>query len=341
MILKKKFFFHSTYPLMYVIMITIIIMPTIIVAIYSYNFIPCTTPSLLKFEPKAHSGTTLRYWLESNVVHTTTFMMAHQVVFPIVAAVLIILGAIMLIHTKPFNYGEEVGTTLDKEVIANNNNKEVIKKIFEVITNVCVISALSFWITLYIFIMDAIGLGIANSNDNWELRDYSLDKSAYGFEIESNPLRTLYSLSAFMLAQSGLITLLMIIYFFIFMIFLFVAQCDYQCTSNKIESKALPFTYLYFPIFPLMNISSHFTHIIIGFIHNPFHATSVGIFYAGVVIMIFLTSMITSYLYKLYFWKQVEQRYSVIILTIIHFILVFFLYGICSIYGYTIFPYSN
>ena len=293
------------------------------------------------YEPKAHNGTTLRYWLESNIIHTATFIMAHQVVFPIVAAVLIILGAIMLIHTNQFNYGEKVGKTLND--VFNNNGEE---KKLEVITNICVISALSFWITLYIFIMDAIGLGIAKNNGG-ELRNYSLDNNTYGFEIRSNPLRTLYSLSAFMLAQSGLITLLMIIYFTIFMIFLFVPQCDCQCASKcgecqrcqcaskcdevkKYMRKALPFTYLYFPIFPLMNISFHFTHILIGFIHNPFHATSVAIFYGGVVIIIFLTSMITSYLYKLYFWKQVKQRYSVIILTIIHFILVFFCMGFAA-----------
>ncbi len=34
--------------------------------------------------------------------------------------------------------------------------------------------------------------------------------------------------------------------------------------------------YIMSPLFPLSNLSIHFTHIVIGFIHNEKHATSVG-----------------------------------------------------------------
>ena len=278
------------------------------------------------YEPRAESGATLRKWHDDNE-HTTKFIMAHQVVFPLLAALLIILSATVLICVEPFSYGNKVDYILNAEI---DDSEESIEKTWETITSISVISVLSFWITLYISIMDAIGLVIAISDTNTkELRmDYSLDESVYSFNT-TPPLKISYSLTVWMMVQSLAVFISLIVWIVVMKV---VARSVVRIVERIIginlvydNGSYLPsFTYLYLPVFLLVNILIHFTHILIGFIHNPFHATSVGIFYVGVVIMILLILKVISYLYKLWVFSKHHRRPQChcMILTVIYSVVI-------------------
>ena len=61
---------------------------------------------------------------------------------------------------------------------------------------------------------------------------------------------------------------------------------------------------IFSPVCPIAHILVHFTHIVIGFIHNEHHATSVGLFYVGAVILQVLMFKVVSHMYFTCFYLK-------------------------------------
>ena len=108
---------------------------------------------------------------------------------------------------------------------------------------------------------------------------------------------------------------------------------------------------IFSPVCPIAHILVHFTHIVIGFIHNEHHATSVGLFYVGAVILQVLMFKVVSHMYFTCFFfkdplpdvKFVKNSSHYIVFGMVYFSLSVVLFGLVAFVAglYILLPINN
>ena len=146
--------------------------------------------------------------------------------------------------------------------------------------DVTVLSVLiaSFTFCLYVFALDIVAMHHAVNTVDGYIKQYYNDKTG-------NTNFTLEYLTVFFISAADAIVLVLMFISFV------VCGCI-SCIRERVDEKPVPNKdfwsfYVYLPLGPVMCIVIHGHHILIGFIHAPYHAGSVLIFY-GIVILGFV-----------------------------------------------------
>lgn len=226
-----------------------------------------------------HSLETLKDW-HSQHSSASNILLSSQVLLPSISSVFMTLYFIYLLETEPNNLREK----LDKHIECGS--KEINR---EGKALVWIIVAISTLFTVCTIIADAVGLYEYNDLRK-EIADYFNDDSRneYGF---------LHTIPIIMLVYD-LLSLL-------FIVFPFTVKCLRSCKC-KLKVSFLVYSLLA----PLTCITTHSYHIIFAFINNPYHATSVLLFY---IMTLFVLVVV---FHKIYYFVSVkiEQGQPLILL---------------------------
>ena len=222
-----------------------------------------------------------------------------QLVLYFVAILISPLLIIYLLYGRPFEYGRKI-IPLIKEP-SNNRNEQPDYGWWEVrmLLHFIAISSITIW--FYAFLVTMIGLCYQQIRLPKELIMIH-HREHEGFNL-------MYGLTPLMFVENCLTP---VISFFIYFGLLVVIsrKCNKfhnnssnnteginaaEDSSTHTENFHFRLAEIFFLSLPITTLAVHFTHIVIGFIQNPVHATSVGLFYSFVSLAsVVLFKMISS-----------------------------------------------
>ena len=221
------------------------------------------------YSPKAENSTTIEAWnIENKKV--SRYLTSYQFVVPLFVAVISIVAISFFLFSNSQAYHDTVKELIDSKTAAG----------WELRTNMYILMAISVIISGYIFGMDMAAVGFRNQHKTKREFEWFHDN----YDTRS-PLDQLYHLTTGLSVMDALIFFLCLIVLSVYNINYCLKKKEnkdtdrlYSCTCLK---TALPW---YFLVFPSVNLAVHADQIIIGFIHNSYHATAVGISY-GIILV--------------------------------------------------------
>ncbi len=210
------------------------------------------------YDPKAENIYTLKDWHENKANNIVTgYLIAYQIVIPIFVLVSSYLAILYFLYAKPHSFEERINTLAEKE--------------FEMRANLYIITSMSIMFSAYALIMSAIacaeGTTVLDEFKNWFNNDRDSEKH---FE-------ELYHISTTILVEN--------IIFPIILITGVGAYCGCKkCYNKEGEEKNFWEVHVFFLLLPITSVAVHGNHILIGFIHTPYHATGIGTLYGIIII---------------------------------------------------------
>ena len=243
------------------------------------------------YTAQSHSLKTLQDW-HTDHSHVRRLVLSSQCIFPIFASIFLVLYFIYLIEFDPINLGKKLNSQ------AADESPDDIKH-----------AALStVWIIVIISILFTIG---AIANDISALVEYTKlpeEIKCYFNNRSDDAALHLYAVPTIMLAFDVLSLML-------FIITPFIVTCCKWCKdscSDKFtcEHEFNVSNFLYTLLSPLSCIATHSYHIIFAFINNPYHATSVLLFYIMTLFVVVVIFQKTYYFVHNCF-KRKQRSYDV------------------------------
>ena len=213
-------------------------------------------PITSNYESRAESAETLTTFFNEHKVAFST-VMAVQVFMFITANLSAYAFLLCLLKCHPFLLGNRINATMNQDRYSYNKLKDTDDEDgryndWDIQALLHFIVIISVFIWLYVITADAFGI------HNLRIREKSaaLDRD--------HRINLLYSLPAVILTEDVLVLFVSIITSLCFVV------------PGKLSRREGEFLWL---IIPIVLVTNHFTHIVIGFIVNPLHATSVGLYY--------------------------------------------------------------
>ena len=264
------------------------------------------------YEPKAESEDSLRRYFK-NYLHTFRILFSMQIVLYAFA----LLGSpcliVFILYGRP-NKLKDIFNSVKKQENTNLPVSTTDYNWWEARTLLHFISISSIWIWLYAFGVSMAGLISQNQALNRDIMKIH--------RKEHESFNLLYGLTPLIFAQH-IFTLIASPYIYTaLMIGLKELEKKYGLKSKEdVESPQTASTHTE-PIasaefskrliaicllsLPITTFAVHFTHIVIGFIHSPIHATSVGVFYSFVLLATVLLFKTLSSIYYILFVQEVS-----------------------------------
>ena len=227
---------------------------------------------------QSHSLKTLQDWHMKNS-HVSKLILSSQFIFPVFASIFLALYLIYLIESEPANLGKKLNSQADGKS-PNEIRDAANAKIWIIVT-------ISTLFTCIVIATDITAL-LEYRYLPKEIAHYIGDKSNPAFiHLHIVPISMLFY---------DLLSLI----FFIFVPFIIVCCkcCCMRCGEFKISD------FLYTLLSPLTCIATHSYHIIFAFINNPYHATSVLLFYIMTLFIVVVIFQKTYYFVLFCFEKQ-------------------------------------
>jgi len=269
-----------------------------------------------------------------------------QLVLYVVASVTSPLLIIHLLYGRPFLLGSKTMKVLNRSKTNTTDYKWCEQRLF---LHFIAVSSIVMW--LYALIMSMIGLGYQQQELERDLMTIH-KKEHEGFNL-------MYGLTPLIFAENVLtLCVSLTVYFIALKKYWSKGQksnkssdmelqeqiktspnlsmdnssqgSDTTSSTNNSESQISfdpRLAEYFFLSFPITTIAVHFTHIVIGFIQNPVHATSVGLFYSIVVLAsVVLYKIISSVYLSCIEGKNIYESnflvYEITFVTIISHILI-------------------
>jgi hypothetical protein len=231
------------------------------------------------YTAQSHSLETLRDWHMQNS-HVSILVLSSQVIFPVFASIFLALYLFYLIELEPVNFGKKLNSQADDDSPDEIKNAALSK----------------VWIIVTISILFTAG---TVATDIGALVEYAFlpeEIKSYFNDHSNNASVYLYVVPIIMLFFDFLSLLL----FIIIGPNIMVACCKHcyrKCTqeSTSEDKQYKPSYFLYTLISPLSCIATHSYHIIFAFINNPYHATSVLLFYIMTLLVVVVIFQKTYY----------------------------------------------
>ena len=220
------------------------------------------------YDSKAYTAQGIKNYHTDNK-HVSRLLMASQVIIPLIATFWAILIVTYCTCTRSpckdylWKWTDEI--KLDTG------------ELWEMKVQLSIIFTLSFLFSLYSFFMSVAAVFVTEHNLDGDL------KSWYSFSNNTGQIRSIYFIPDYMLIQDSLVLMSMLLIYCGCVIVLQVLEC----TCAKVLKERFWWMYAaYSIVFPMVNLSIHVNHILIGFIHDQQHALGAGIFYAVLIVTI-------------------------------------------------------
>jgi hypothetical protein len=239
------------------------------------------------YTAQSHSLETLRDWHMQNS-HVSRLVLSSQCIFPIFASIFLILYFIYLIESEPVNFGKKINSQADAK--SPEIKHAAMSKVWIIVT-------ISILFTIGTIATD-IGAVVEYSYLPKEIESYIKDSS-----------RAFIYLHAIPFIMLGFDFISLVLYIIVPSIVAcckckFMQKCcKGSCCEHDCKFKVSD--YLYTLISPLSCIATHSYHIIFAFINNPYHATSVLLFY---IMTLFIVVVIFQKTYYFVFNKFFEKE---------------------------------
>ena len=241
----------------------------------------------MDYQPKAENEDTLKCYFRRHE-HTFRIAFSMQLVLYFVAILVSPLLIIYLLYGRPFELRKKIISLLQEPT--NNGNE----KWWEVRTLLHFVAISSITIWFYAFLVTMIGLCYQHLRLPEELTMI--------YRREHEGFNLMYGLTLLMFIENLMTPVFSIVTYKV------VAKLS-KCKDNNREgihaAQDNPhteyfqsrLTEIFFVSLPITTLAVHFTHIVIGFIQNPVHATSVGLFYSFVMLASVVLFKMISYVY--------------------------------------------
>ena len=234
------------------------------------------------YRAQSHSLKTLKEWHHQHS-HVSEIVLSSQVLFPTFASIFLTLYFFYIIQCEPNRLGKKLDTHIASKSIAISTEGKC---------RIWIIATLSILSTLGIITADCLALGEYRQLPK-EIESYINDDSrAFGY-LRAVPITML------------VFDLLSIVMFILIPATVTCSKCNRCCRFNSKYSDLM-----YTLLSPLSCLATHSYHIIFAFVDNPYHATSVLLFYIMtlfVVVVIF--QKIYYYVINLFRWKGHTDEY--------------------------------
>ncbi len=205
------------------------------------------------YDPKAENNYTLQKWHESQHIEVTGYLIAYQILFPL----FVLVGSLFVIqyflYAKTHLFGEKINA------LAKSNSDEG----FEMRANLYIITSMSIMSSVYAIAMSIAACNEGNNIENefkiW-FKNWKGDSDKIHFGI-------LFSISIVILVEN------------IFLLALFSISM-----AIKLYRSFSWHLHIFFLLLPIITVAIHGNHILIGFIHTPYHANGIGTSYGIITI---------------------------------------------------------
>ena len=205
--------------------------------------------------PKADNSTTIEAWNDRNT-QVSVYLTSYQIIVPLVVLFFSIVAISYFLFSNSQAYHDTVKELIDSKTAAG----------WELRTNMYIVMAISFTFSGYVFCMDIAAAVFREHKTRPEFQWFSGDHGS------GSPLDQLYNLTIGLSVVDGVLLGLCSA------TLIFMGFCRH---SQGLLKTTLPW---YFLVFPSVNLAAHADQIIIGFIHNSYHATGIGITY-GIILV--------------------------------------------------------
>ena len=229
------------------------------------------------YSARSHSYCTLKHW-HCTHPHVSKIAISSEFIVTVFAILFVALYMIYRFHCEPYKAGKE----MEKQIASNS--PETIRA--EGQSKVWTTFTISTLITTGTVIADGLVI-YQYKNLRKEVKDFTEDKLQQFVFLHDIP----YIMMGFDVLA------------FLFAILALIVCCLYRCSKRYYE------ILLYSPLSPLMCLAAHSYHIIIAFVSNPYHATSVLLLYIMTLILqIVVFQKIYYYVYNLSKCKYCKQN---------------------------------
>ena len=221
------------------------------------------------YSPKADSSDTIRKWNNDNK-EVSRYLTSYQIVVPVFVFTFSIVAISFFLFANSQSYHDNVKEFIDSKTAAG----------WELRTNMYILMAVSCTISGYIFGIDMAAIGFRNQHEI--VREFEWFNDDYD---SLSPLDLLYHLTTGLSAVDGMVFGLCLVTLIVMgihnMVCILLERRGGSCCGCGLLDTALPW---YFLVFPSVSVAAHADQITIGFIHDPYHATAVGISY-GIILV--------------------------------------------------------
>ncbi len=204
------------------------------------------------YDPKAESIYTLQKWHESQPIKVTVYLIVYQILFPLIVLLSSLFAIWYFLYTKTHSFKERINA------LANSNSDEG----FEMRANLYIITSMSIMSSVYAIAMSIVAYNEGNNIENefkiWFKNWKVGEKIHFGI---------LFSISIVILVEN-------IILLALFSFFMAIKLC--RSFSWHLH--------IFFLLLPIITVAIHGNHILIGFIHTPYHANGIGTMYGIIII---------------------------------------------------------
>ena len=236
-----------------------------------------------EYQPKAENSDTLAEYFQKHK-DPIKYLFASQFLLYFLSIIGTPFLILYLLYGFPVNVIKNV---MEKEI--SSERKEDKPKIWEKKMLIRAVGVFSWIFWLYAVAMSSLAVYFQSEMLSKEFEDIH--------NTQSHPFTLLYGMTCLILTQNICTP---IIYIVIYIHLMMIIVC-----IRKLRNKQDDYNFINIQEFagilslslPITTLVVHFTHIVIGFIHNEYHATSVGFFYGAVVILHIIMFKILTHLY--------------------------------------------
>ncbi len=232
------------------------------------------------YNPKADNIYTLKDWHKQNEI-VTMYLISDQSLVPIFVLVSSFLAILYFLYAKTHSFGERINT------LSNSDHSR--DEGFEMRSNLYIITSTSIMFSVYAIMMSIIACSKGKDDVHKEFKKW--------FNTNETYFKDLFHLSTAILIEDILYSSVIFIGVVTSIVINIAIRRandsnDYGCIAkcicivNKckdIESFHWEL-HVFFLLLPITTVAVHGNHILIGFIHTPYHATGIGTLY-GIVIV--------------------------------------------------------
>ena len=233
------------------------------------------------YRAQSHSLETLKDWHYQHS-HVSEIVLSSQVLFPTSVSVFLTLYFFYVVQCEPNRLGKRLDMLIASKSITSAEGK----------CKLWIIATLSILFTVGTIVADGFALGEYRQLPK-EIEQYINDDSrAFGY-LRAIPITML------------VFDLLSVV---IFVLIPVIVMCCKRCECCRFNSKHSDF--LYTLLSPLTCIATHSYHIIFAFINNPYHATSVLLFYIMTLFaVVAILQKIYYFIINLFKWKGCTHKH--------------------------------
>ena len=291
------------------------------------------------YDPKADSAETIKTWNKKTTQSVSRYLVSYQSVVPLITLGVTGLMVTIWLFAKPHVYHATV-----KKLIYHKNFQG-----WEMRTHMYILMTMSVVFSIYVVSMDGLAITSRNRLPN------EMKKWFHHISNLSNIAIWIIVLDAIVLGASLLAGVVLYSYN---AYKAYKEPKDYETTpteeqattsnenastteelSDNCFDTAVPW---YFIVFPAVNVAIHVDQIIIGFIHNPYHATAIGISYSVIFVLGFTLLKYISHFFFIFKAKW-SSRTQYCVLVPIFGVTLILIVGLFTYFVaiYTILPINN